>query len=387
MRILVNAAAAKMGGAGNYIRTLARELAEAGEHEFLFLVPELQAAAIRGLARHITVLTTNIGEQPFPRRLWFDQVELPRLVRRERIDVLFSTANFAIFFSPCSQVLLMRNSLYFSSLYRRRILPHKSRKVRAAEALRRWLACRSALAADVVLTPSQAMLDELCAAVPVRAARVSHYGVDRRRFQPAPRPFARDGVVRLLFTSLYAEHKNLGTLFRALLRLEASGQKCRLITTADPAWEKIHNPIRESDGALAAELTQRGLLELTGMLAGEALDQLYGMADIFVYPSVVESFGHPLLEAMAAGLPVVAADVPVNRELCGEAALCFSPFDDADCARKLATLISDADTRADLARRVLARAARFSWETHTEALLTVLTGTEPSAKLYARTVA
>jgi len=377
MRILIHAVAAKMGGAGTYIRTLARELAQAPEHDYLFLVPEAQAPAIRGLAPHISLLVNNLCGL---RRLWFDQIELPRLLRRERIDVLFSTANFATFFCPCRQLLLVRNSLYFSMLYREHILPRKNRRAQVAESLRRFLARCSARAADVVITPSQAMLYELQAAVPLRSAQVSHYGVDRKRFSPAPRPFAPQSVVRLLFTSLYAEHKNLGTLLRALPQLDA---KCRLITTCDPGWEKIHNPIRAADRALALELQQLGLLELTGVLAGAALDQLYGRADIFVYPAVVESFGHPLLEAMAAGLPVVAADVPINRELCGEAALYFSPFDDADCARQLAALIADADARARLSRQGLQRVEKFQWSSHVRVLLRQFAG---SPELFPQTV-
>jgi len=211
----------------------------------------------------------------------------------------------------------------------------------------------------------------LQAAVPLRSAQVTPYGVDRKRFSPAPRPFAPQGVVRLLFTSLYAEHKNLGTLLRALPQIEA---KCRLITTCDPGWENIHNPIRQADRDLALNLQQLGLLEFTGVLTGAALDQLYGRADIFVYPSVIESFGHPLLEAMAAGLPVVAADVPINRELCGEAAVYFSPFDDGDCARQLAAVMGDAELRGGLAQRGLARAEQFQWSGHVRTLLQQFAG-------------
>ena len=377
MRILLNAVAAKMGGAANYIRTLARELADENQHEFIFLVPESQAASIREIAPHIRVIASNIAEKSFLQRLWFDQVELPRILRREHIDVLFSTANFATFFCPCRQLLLVRNSLYFSSLYRSNILPHKSWTIRAGEALRRWLVRRSVMASDVVLTPSQAMLDELRTAVEPRAAFVNHYGVDRQRFHPAQKTFAADGRVSLVFTSLYSEHKNLGTLFRALLELESSGQKCRLITTADPAWEKIDNSIRESDRRLADELKRRELIELTGVLAGPALDQLYARGDIFVYPSVVESFGHPLLEAMAAGLPIVAADVPINRELCGDAALYFSPFEAADCAAQIRLLVNDDDTRAGLIRNATGQVQNFSWGKHTSKLLRELTVGEP----------
>jgi glycosyltransferase involved in cell wall biosynthesis len=172
-----------------------------------------------------------------------------------------------------------------------------------------------------------------------------------------------------LFTSLYAEHKNLRTLFRALVRLNDYGHNSFLITTADPSWEQIHNPIRAFDRVLAGELARRGLLDLTGVLAVAELDRLYGRADIFVYPSMIESFGHPLLEAMASGLPVVAADVPVNRELCGDAALYFSPFDDADCAHKIGLVINDAELRRRLAEEGLRRVEKFSWSSHVQVLM------------------
>jgi glycosyltransferase involved in cell wall biosynthesis len=369
MRILLNAVAAKMGGGANYIRTLAGELADQHQHEFLFLVPESQAAAIREIAPQIRVIASDVAEQSFLRRLWFDQVDVPRILRRERIDVLFSTANFGTFFCPCRQLLLVRNSLYFSSLYRSKILPHKSWKIRTAEALRRWLVRRSAMMSDVVLTPSQAMLDELRTAVDVRAAAVNHYGVDRQRFHPAPKTFAADGYVSLVFTSLYSEHKNLGTLFRALLELEGSNRKCRLITTADPEWEEIDNPIRDSDRKLAQVLKQRELVDFPGVLAGPALDQLYARCDIFVYPSVVESFGHPLLEAMAAGLPIVAADVPINRELCGNAAVYFAPFDHTECARAVEKVVADSQLRDRLIQKGMRNLEKFAWSKHVNQLV------------------
>lgn len=387
MRILLNAVAAKMGGAANYIRTLAREFADQDEHEFLFLVPESQAAAIREIAPHIRVIASNVAEQSFLRRIWFDQIELPPILRHERIDVLFSTANFATFFCPCRQVLLVRNSLYFSSRYRSKILPHKSWRIRAGEGLRRWLVRGSVMASDAVLTPSQAMLDELRTMVDVRESSVTHYGVDHQRFHSAPKTFAADGYVSLVFTSLYSEHKNLGTLFRAVLELGNSGQKCRLVTTADPEWEDIDNPIRQSDRRLADELKHRGLIELRGLLAGPALDQLYARGDIFVYPSVVESFGHPLVEAMAAGLPIVAADVPINRELCGDAAIYFAPFDHTECARALEKVMTDSQLRDHLVYNATRQVEQFAWSKHVDHVIQACCTTETDEKPLAKVTA
>ncbi|MBV9182052.1 MAG: glycosyltransferase family 4 protein [Acidobacteria bacterium] len=373
MRILLSAVTAKMGGAANYLHSIARELGNDRQHQFLFLLPATQARAIKYLAPNIRAIAHPIGDGSVARRLWFDQVELPRIIRRERIDALFSTANFASFFCPCRQVLLVRNSLYFSSLYRERILPQKSWVRRGAEALRRSLVCRSIKASDLVLIPSKAMADEMARALDIPSWRVSHYGVDRKRFCSARAARGEHDVVRLLFTSLYAEHKNLGTLFRALVRLKKIARQFKLTTTADPAWQGLTNSIRCQDHRLATELQQVGLLNLVGKLSGPSLDALYQNADIFVYPSVAESFGHPLVEAMASGLPIVAADVPVNRELCGRAALYFRPFDDGDCANQIQLLMDDAGLRRTLGESAERQVGNFSWSEHVRTLIEALT--------------
>src|ERR1017187_2181628 len=158
MRILLNAVSAKMGGAANYIKNLAAELARSeDEHEFIFLAPEEQAKRIRALAPNIRVLVTNVGHAGIGARLWFDHLTLRRLIRRDKIDVLFSTANFAMFGCPCRQVLLIRNTLHFSRIYEREILARKGMSRRLENLLRRRLICQSAKAADIVMTPSESM--------------------------------------------------------------------------------------------------------------------------------------------------------------------------------------------------------------------------------------
>src|SRR5213593_1435811 len=91
MRILLNAVSAKMGGAATYIRNIASELESlAPDDEFICVVPEEQVDRVRGVARNFRVIGTPISNAPYLRRLWFDQVTLRRLLRSERIDVLYS---------------------------------------------------------------------------------------------------------------------------------------------------------------------------------------------------------------------------------------------------------------------------------------------------------
>jgi glycosyltransferase involved in cell wall biosynthesis len=230
------------------------------------------------------------------------------------------------------------------------------------------------------------MLDALLRYCPAARSKtvVNRYGVSPSSVRKvANRPCRGSGsTVTLLYTSLYAEHKNFGTLLRALLQLLKNKVDCRLITPADPDWQgPRQSDAWRHDSQTARDPELRHRLEFTGVLGRDAIAKLYASADVFVYPSVVESFGHPLLEAMAAGLPVVAADAPVNRELCANAAVFFSPYDATDCARQIQRVIEDPTLASELARRGMERSHSFQWAEHGFRLLAALANSESTGPL------
>ena len=173
-------------------------------------------------------------------------------------------------------------------------------------------------------------------AIPARAARV----------EDAAQPY-------VLFVGTFEPRKNLDTLMRALARTEADG--VNLVIVGEPGWGE-RGPAR-----LAEELGVAGRVRFAGRVDDAELDTLYSRARGFAMPSLSEGFGLPVLEAMARGVPCVCAAAGALPEIAGDAALMHAPTDAAALAAHLGALWADKGLRADLARRGLAQAARFTW--------------------------
>lgn len=380
MKIVINAVSAKMGGAAGYITNLLRQLsADGGGAEFLAFLPPETAAKLAGLAPHVRVFPIRTGRTGLLGRLWWEQVTLRRFLKSQQADALYSTANFAMFFCPVRQVLLVANALYFSRICRETFVPRHALRYRLAFALRRWLIVRSARAADVTMTPTRAMLDELRGAVELKAAVVNPFGVGApqprgksRNEKPQRADGANERVIRLLYVSLYSEHKDLTTLLKALEILNAGpGVKFKLTTTADPAWPGAAWTVtHREDIKLVRRAGLAPWVEFAGPFSPEEVEELYAAADVFVFPSLAESFGFPMAEAMRHGLPIVGADTPVNREVCGPAAVYFHPRSAEDLAGRLRSMAADNDLciRLSASGREEA-AARFEWSAHARRVL------------------
>lgn len=374
MTVVVNAVAAKMGGGAVYLRELAQVLAQRGTRDrFIFHVPPELADLKAALPSNIEWRITSAGHAGVVRRLWWDQVTLRRILRREGADVLYSPGNFGLLSSPVPQVLLLQNALYSSPLYRARFVPRKSWGFRLAFALRTWLQCVSVRRATVVMTPSRALLNELTATgfVLPLSARVNPLGtsiVPSTTHPREPRPF------RLLFPVFYYEYKNLGTLLEAMKRLrQQHGLEVELVTTADPNSALARGAATSAaDRELASDPALASCVRFIESRPPEKMGELYSACDLFVYPTLVESFGLPLVEAMACGLPVVASDIPVNRELAGDAPLYFQPLDAEELAGKVAQVARDAELRASMSRASLEQARPYTWSAHVDRLLKIL---------------
>ena len=159
----------------------------------------------------------------------------------------------------------------------------------------------------------------------------------------------------VLFVGTLEPRKNLVRLVRAYRRVAATGLPHALVLAGPLGWD--HDALMR-EIALAGP----GDIALTGALPPEDLDALYRAADVFVYPSLYEGFGLPVLEAMARGVPTVASGTSSIPEVAGEAALSVNPRSVREIAKAIETLLTDFDLSDRMSLMGRRRAERFSWD-------------------------
>ena len=167
-----------------------------------------------------------------------------------------------------------------------------------------------------------------------------------RRQYPLPAQFG-------LYVGSNKPHKNLPRLIQALAQAHDA-----LPLVIAGAWEARYPAARQ----LAEQLQLQTRVVFLGPVPEADLPALYSAAAWFVFPSQYEGFGLPTLEALACGTPVACSDIPVLREVAGDAAHYFDLLDPASLAAALTELSTQPTRRAELQHRGLARAAEFSWE-------------------------
>jgi glycosyltransferase involved in cell wall biosynthesis len=391
LKVLISAVAAKSGGAETYVRNLVCDLPKRNaDLDYVLYVPDSLAEELNQHAARIEIVGVSVGYQSPWKRLWWDQITLRRIVVREKIDVLFSTSDFGMLFAPCEQLLFVRNGLFFSERFQVDFLPHRRWKTRFIFRLQKLFLCGSVKCADKVMVASQSMLESIrrTMTIPQDKAVVNHFGVPLNKFSPkSEMEYEADRVdpiewaelsgaehCRISYIAEYADYKDFGTLLEAIgIVGAADGAGLAVVLTIRRAdLDRVDASTRDRDKDLLDHPRVEPLLRLVGAVPYEKVESVYRDTDIFLFPSLVESFGHPLVEAMASGLPIIASDTTVNREVCGDAAVYFNPQNAADLAQLIVRVREDVELRRKLRENGLLRVRTiFDWEQHVTRLIDV----------------
>lgn len=218
--------------------------------------------------------------------------------------------------------------------------------------------------ADRLITGTEAAANELRAhtSLPAELLRVVPYGVDHPYVEPDPEQVWEvlnqhnlENTPYVLWVGSLEPRKGVGGLVAAMVQVVKKGTAAVLVLAGYPGWQN-------QTVISAADRAQLGTaLRELGRVPEHELQALYAAAAVFAFPSLHEGFGLPVLEAMSAGVPVVASDIPAIREVAGDAAVLVAPGNATAWAEALSEVLGSPSRQAELTGAGRRRAASFSW--------------------------
>ena len=373
MRIAINALSSTVGSGPTFFRQFLPAMALHAEHEYCVFVSRHQQELIALVPLSMDTYVVKGLPRGFTARVAWEQAALPFLLRRMGIDVLYSTGNVTALAATIPSVVVMTTANPFSPLPTAwsRSRRFKLGVLRMASRLSARRATRTIF---ISANSCRLLLKDL--AIPDSDAAVVPYGWNEFTLgNPCPRrtPY-------LLNVSVLLPYKNIARLLRAFDALITRTGFDGLLVIAGPPASKDY--LRELE-SLRKDLENGHRIEFTGAVSQSELEALYEHALGFVFPSLEETLGIPLQEAMGAGLPIAAGDTQASgtggdgyfnpcREVCGPAAIYFDPFDVEDITNTLERLVSDPALRHRLGTVGKGRVRRFSWERTADETLVVL---------------
>jgi glycosyltransferase involved in cell wall biosynthesis len=294
---------------------------------------------------------------------------LPALVWKHGADLLHSPAFVAPMVASCPVVITIHDVTYL--LYPSHFASWRTTYLKIVMPP----AVRSAAAIICGSENSKRDIAKAYGIAPGKV-RVIPYGVDHERFhagatlnQKWAKSFGiRDGYV--LHVGTFSYRKNIPTLLRAVALLRDKGKwgERQVVLAGSQNLSlkgapEVFTTIRELDLS--------GCVVLTGHTPDEHVAGLYAHASMLVMPSLYEGFGFPVLEAMAAGTPVVCSNSSSLPEVAGDAAILFPPEDQHALAAAMQDLIESSSLAEELRRKGLEQARQFSWQRNAEQTIAI----------------
>ena len=364
MRIFIDALSAKAGGGITYMRYLPKALASIDKDSdyFILVSKRYQKGLIQDLPSNFHYYQVDIPSKPVIIRLLWEQFVLPLILLREHADLLYVVTQTACFLSPCPVIIALRNPNVYADFSQLIGFVNKMRRV-----IQRLITELSVRKAAKVIFVSESSMKQAARKIPVPALKqaVIYHGFDHSFvFQNSSLPSNLSWLGQkdfILCVSNISRHKNYPTLIKGyslLLKQAMAEQTPDLVIVGGISDQRTYTIIMR----LVHDSNLQERVHLIGAVKHSTLPSIYKAAKLFVLPSLQETFGHTLIEAMASEVPIVASDIPVIREICQQAAVYFDPNAPDDLRAKMEEVLSNSRLREKLIQKGLERAKAFSWE-------------------------
>jgi glycosyltransferase involved in cell wall biosynthesis len=351
LRVAVNALYLLPGGVGGteiYLRQLLGALAKIDErNEYLVFTNRETGRDLAPESPRFRHLPQPVQAEIRPLRILYEQSSLPSIIEREQVDLVFNPG----FTSPKSlqvpavTVFHDLQHVHHPEYFRKRELPFwnllLAQSVRSSAKI---IAVSETTRRDVI--EHYDLAEDKVVAVP--------HGVEEAFFQLHRRPDTDRPFV--LCVSTIDPNKNLEKLIRVYGGLRGEFPKLRLVLAG------MRGAQTAKVEAVVDELGLRPWVRITGWIPRSEIFSLYERATAFVYPSTFEGFGLPVLEAMAAGVPLACSRIDPLLEVAGDAGFFFDPASDQEMAQAIWRLLTEPGESARQVERGRIRALGFTWE-------------------------
>ena len=364
MKIAINTTSAVAGGGVTYIKNLLTYLSKINtNHQYLILTTLKGKDVFYFQHPNFTFLSFRMASRnPLLRILW-EQSILPFILKKAGVDVLFSPGNICPLFSKLPNAIMVQNIEPFSDdLSRGRGLTQRIRLK-----LLKILTMISIKKAQRAIFPSMKArtLTEKSGTL-MHHVEVIHHGIDKGIFHPGiednislqfKKKYGLDKFI--LYVSHIQRYKNFFELIKAFVLLKDKiGNDIQLVFAGRCFDEEYYKEMQD----FIREHRYEDRIIFLGNVPYEELPFLYSACMIFVYPSICESFGMTLVEAMACGAPILASKVEPMVEICADAAIYFNPTNPAAIADVIHKTLLDKNIVSKLKTNSLTRATNFTWE-------------------------
>jgi len=314
---------------------------------------------------------------PYP--AW-EQCALPRIAAKERVDILHCTSNTAPVWNSIPQILILHDVIFLEKPKSTRI--SKNWYQQFGNQYRQAIVPTVAKQCQTIITVSNYEKEQILKTLPLPSEKVNvvYNGVGRR-FKKIRDKIMLEKIKEkyrlpekfILFLGNTDPKKNLKGVLLAYSILVENSEAVIPLVIIDLKQKYL--------SAVLKELNLPGLREhivLPGYIPNRDLPAVYNLSDLFLYPSLRESFGLPVLEAMACGVPVITSNTSSMPEVAGDAALLVDPKDALLLANDIGAMLSHNNLRQRMIRKGVRQAERFSWQNTAEQVLQIYENTSKS---------
>lgn len=343
-------------GAGNYMIQLVRSLSAINADDQLVVFAQNKGRDLFAPPEGRSIEWQIVEDRKPGSRLIWEQTQLTKLVHRTQIDLLHSLHYTRPFQLPCASVVTFHDMTFF--LFPQ--LHTRARRLYFPTVMK-----LSARRADAIISVSESTRKDAIRLLGIDPARIftAHLGVDSS-FQPISDQVQLSQIAEkydlpdrfILYVGTIEPRKNLPLLIKAYREIVTRGTEHKLVLVGNYGW------MYEEVLTLIEELNLSEFIHLPGYVSQSELPLVYNLAELFVYPTIYEGFGLPVLEAMACGVPVITSRIASLPEVVADAGILI-PVDDIEAlSEAMRQVLLDNNLKQKLIHDGMLQAKKFSWE-------------------------